>query len=69
MYGLDLDLIQKEGEVLTIEVKSGRTGASSLNLFMESEKATERAYKFIDGNVGEDERGIITMPLYMAAFI
>ena len=62
-------LIQKEGEVLPIEVKSGRTRASSLNLFMESEKATERAYKFIDGNVGEDERGIITMPLYMAAFI
>ena len=62
-------LVQKEGEVIPIEVKSGRTKASSLNLFMESSKKTERAYKFIDGNVGMDERGIITMPLYMAAFL
>lgn len=62
-------LIQKEGEVLPVEVKSGRARSSSLNLFMESKKATGKAYKFIDGNVGEDERGVITMPLYMAAFL
>ena len=62
-------LIQKEGAAIPIEVKSGHKRSSSLNLFMESNKATEKAYKFIDGNTGEDERGIITMPLYMAAFI
>lgn len=55
--------------MIPIEVKSGRTRSSSLNLFMESSKKTERAYKFTDGNVGMDERGIITMPSYMAAFL
>lgn len=27
------------------------------------------AYKFIDGNVGFGDNGIITLPLYMAAFL
>lgn len=27
------------------------------------------AYKFIDGNIGISEEGIITLPLYMVAFI
>jgi len=25
------------------------------------------AYKFVDGNIGNSENGIITLPLYMAA--
>jgi len=62
-------LVQIAGEVIPVEVKGGRSKSSSLNLFMESDRATEQAYKFIDGNAGEDLRGIITMPLYMAAFL
>lgn len=26
-------------------------------------------YKFVDGNIGISEEGIITLPLYMVAFI
>lgn len=28
-----------------------------------------QGYKFIDGNIGESEDGIVTLPLYMVAFI
>lgn len=33
------------------------------------EEAIPYAYKFMDGNIGVSEDGIITMPLYMATFI
>lgn len=62
-------IIQKDGKVLPIEVKSGNTKASSLKWAMEKYNDIESAYKFVDGNVGVDENGIITMPLYMAMFI
>lgn len=61
-------IIQKDGKVLPIEVKSGNTRANSLKTLM-SKKDIEYAYKFVDGNIGVSEENIITLPLYMVAFI
>lgn len=62
-------LIQKNGIVIPIEVKSGNTRATSLTSVIKNKKDIPSGYKFIDGNMGINENGIITMPLYMAAFI
>lgn len=62
-------LIQKEGTVIPIEVKSGNTRATSLNSIMKNNKDIPLAYKLIDGNIGEPENRIQSIPLYMAMFI
>lgn len=63
-------LIQKEGNTVPIEVKSGNKTAPSLNTLMKQRKDIPAAYKLIDGNIGtgEDDR-ILTFPLYMAMFL
>lgn len=61
-------IIQKDGKVVPIEVKSGNTRANSLKSIMKNNKDISYGYKFIDGNVGTSEDGIITLPLYMIAF-
>ena len=60
-------LIEKDGEVLPIEVKAGNTSTPSLNGFIKDFKPSI-AYKFIDGNQGlvESKR---TIPHYMILFI
>ena len=40
----------------------------SLKSIMKNNKDISYGYKFIDGNVGTSEEGIITLPLYMIAF-
>ena len=62
-------IIQVDGKVVPIEVKSGKTKANSLSSIIKKEKNIPYAYKFMDGNIGVSEEGIITMPLYMATFI
>ena len=62
-------IIQKEGRVIPIEVKSGNARATSLKWVMNNKQNIKQAYKFIDGNVGISEEGIITLPLYMVMFI
>ena len=62
-------LIQSEGRVIPIEVKSGNTRATSLKWLKKRNPEIETAYKFISGNVGVSEDGIITLPLYMAMFL
>ena len=61
-------IIQKDGKVVPIEVKSGNTRANSLKSIMKNNKDISYGYKFIDGNIGTSEAGIITLPLYMIAF-
>ena len=61
-------VIQQDGIVIPIEVKSGNTRASSLKSFMKSNKDIKCGYKFADANMGVSEDGIITLPLYMIAF-
>lgn len=61
-------IIQNDGKVVPIEVKSSNNRANSLSLLMKGNKISY-GYKFIDGNIGISEEGIITLPLYMVAFI
>lgn len=62
-------IIQVDGKVVPIEVKSGNTKANSLSSIIKKEKDIKYAYKFADSNIGVSEDGIITLPLYMVAFI
>lgn len=67
---IELDfIIQKEGQVIPIEVKSGNTKARSLKAIIQDNKEIPYGYKFIDGNLGLTDSGIITLPLYMVNFI
>ncbi len=61
-------LTQKDGEIIPIEVKSGRAAAASLGWLMQNNDIP-LAYKFHDGNVGASENGIVSLPLYMAMFL
>lgn len=62
-------LIQKEGQVIPIEVKSGNTKATSLNALIRKKEGSMHAYKFVDGNIGLGEDKVLTLPHYMAALI
>ncbi|MCD8151070.1 MAG: AAA family ATPase [Clostridiales bacterium] len=62
-------IIQKDGCVLPIEVKSGNTRSTSVKSLMKHHKDICYGYKFVDGNIGESEDRIITLPLYIIAFI
>lgn len=62
-------IIQVDGNVVPIEVKSGKEKATSVISTMKKNQNISYAYKFIDGNIGVSEDGIITLPLYMATFI
>ncbi|MBR1573113.1 MAG: ATP-binding protein [Lachnospiraceae bacterium] len=66
----EIDMIfQKEGQVVPVEVKGGRASSASINSVLNKHDNIQYAYKFIDGNVGESDNGLITLPLYMSAFI
>ena len=62
-------IIQKDGKVVPIEVKSGNTRATSLQSLLKNKKDISFGYKFADGNIGVNEDGIITLPLYMITFV
>ena len=62
-------IIQKDGQVIPIEVKGGKANANSIKSVLKKYKDINFAYKFIDGNVGVSDNGLVTLPLYMAAFI
>ena len=62
-------IIQKEGRVIPVEVKSGNTRATSLNAIRKNKKDIAYCYKFTNGNAGADADGVITLPLYMSAFV
>ena len=60
-------LIDRDAEVIPIEVKSKNGATLSLNTFMK-DYSPSIAYKLINDNVGVAENKI-TLPLYMAMFI
>jgi hypothetical protein len=60
-------LIEKDAEVLPVEVKAGNTQSVSLNNFIQENKPSI-AYKLIDGNIGFTDSKL-TLPHYMALFI
>ena len=66
----EIDLIiQDDGSIIPIEVKSGNNKASSLNAIMKKNVDISCGYKFTDGNIGVGDDNIITLPLYMAGLI
>lgn len=62
-------MIQIDGKVVPIEVKSGNTRANSLKTVIRNHPEIEYGYKFADSNIGAEEEGIRTLPLYMASLI
>ena len=60
-------LIEKNGEVVPVEVKAGNTITKSLNRFIDKNKPSI-AYKIIDGNIGIDGNKL-TIPHYMVMFL
>lgn len=60
-------LLEKDGEIVPVEVKAGNTATKSLNRFIEKYQPTV-AYKIIDGNIGQS--GVkLTIPHYMIMFL
>ncbi len=62
-------LIQKEGRVIPIEVKSNNNKATSLTSVVRKKQDVSFGYKFIDGNIGQSEDGIVSLPLYMSGWV
>lgn len=60
-------LLEHDGQVYPIEVKSKNGATASLNSFIEEYSPTV-AYKLISGNIGVSSSKL-TLPLYMAIFI
>ena len=60
-------IIEKNGQVIPIEVKAGNTSTVSLNGFIE-DYTPEIAYKLVNGNIGFSD-GKLTLPHYMVMFI
>ncbi len=60
-------IIEKDSEVIPIEVKAGNTATKSLNSFIEN-FSPSIAYKLVSGNVGEADSKI-TLPHYLTMFI
>ena len=60
-------VIEKDGEVVPIEVKAGNTATKSLNKFID-EFEPSVAYKLISGNIGVNETKL-SLPHYLAMFI
>ena len=60
-------LVEREGGVVPIEVKSGRTSSESFNRLLEQGDVAF-GYKFIRGNVGRVGKKI-TLPHYMSMFV
>lgn len=62
-------IIQVNGQVVPVEVKSSNNRANLLNSVIKNNKGITYCYKFVDGNIGVNDEGIITLPLYMASFV
>lgn len=60
-------LLEKNGEVIPLEVKAGNSSTLSLNSFMKKIQPSV-GYKLIDGNIGIADRKI-TLPHYMSIFL
>lgn len=62
-------LIQYQGQVIPIEIKSSNSRATSLRSLLQAKKEIPFGYKFIDGNMGTSNDRIITVPLYMIGLL
>ena len=62
-------ILQKDGNIVPVEVKAGASKSQSLSSFMKNHPEVPLAYKLTDGNIGMDENRILTVPLWMSMFL
>ena len=60
-------IIEKDGDVIPVEVKAGNSDTPSLNNFLDKFKS-KYGIKLIDGNRGVSENKIV-LPHFMAMFL
>ena len=62
-------IIQREGQVIPLEIKSRNAPSTSLTQLMKSRDDIPLAYKLADANIGQSDYRIITLPHYMVMFL
>ena len=62
-------IIQREGQVIPLEVKSRNEVSVSLNQLMTARNDIPVAYKLAKANIGQSETRVVTIPHYMVMFI
>lgn len=62
-------LIVRDGALVPIEVKGGKSSAVSLGNLMKTMPEIPYAFKLTDGNIGISDNRVITLPLYMSMFL
>lgn len=60
-------VMEKDGDIVPIEIKAGRKMANSLKNILQENHAISYGYKMSSNNLGEAER-LVTMPIYMLMF-
>lgn len=61
-------VIQKDDDIVPIEIKAGREKANSLRNILSENKNIRFGYKMSSNNIGENGK-LITMPLYLLMFV
>lgn len=61
-------VIQKDEDIVPIEIKAGREKANSLKSILENNSAIKVGYKMSSNNIGSNNK-LITMPLYLLMFM
>ena len=62
-------LIVRDGALVPVEVKGGKSSAVSLGNLMKTMPEIPYAFKLTDGNIGISDNRVITLPLYMSMFL
>lgn len=61
-------IIQKDGEIIPIEIKAGKKKANSLKNILENNDQISFGYKMASQNVGQVEK-LVILPMYMLMFV
>ena len=62
-------LIERNGQIVPIEVKSGNNVSGSLNQLMKANSDIPMAYKLANANIGQSDLRVVTVPQYMVMFL
>lgn len=62
-------VIQKNDEIIPIEIKAGKKQANSLKNIIEENKMLKVGYKMASVNIGQSTNGIVSMPMFMLMFM
>ena len=62
-------VIQKNDEIIPIEIKAGKKQANLLKNIIEENKMLKVGYKMASVNIGQSINGIVSMPMFMLMFM